>query len=105
MNEISNRNGAIEGQDFSFKERFSFENLSTFHSKNFVDDQEIELINLGTENRQNTWDHMSEDVVLKALHVLLNVEKYPLIVMCGLGKHPTGNTFLNSSFAFQYLGG
>jgi len=58
--------------------------------KNFIDDQEIELINLGADSRQNTWDHMSEDVVLKALQVLLKVEKYPLIVMCGLGRHPTG---------------
>jgi len=33
---------------------------------------------------------MSEDVVLKALHIILDQGTYPLIVMCGLGRHPTG---------------
>jgi len=59
-------------------------------SRNFIDDQEINLKSLGADNRQNTWDHMSEDVVLQALQLLLDVDNYPLMVMCGLGRHPTG---------------
>lgn len=59
-------------------------------SRNFIDDQEISLKSLGGDNRQNTWDHMSEDVVLQALQILLDVNNYPLMVMCGLGRHPTG---------------
>jgi len=59
-------------------------------SLNFIDDQSIELVNLGRESRQNSWDHMSEDVVLRALQLILNTAHYPVMVMCGLGRHPTG---------------
>jgi len=39
---------------------------------------------------QNPWNPVSEDVVIRALRVILNPENYPLLVCCNLGRHRTG---------------
>ncbi|ORX76171.1 protein-tyrosine phosphatase [Anaeromyces robustus] len=56
---------------------------------NFIDDQEIQLYHLGS-NSTSAWDHISEEIVLEALDLILKPENYPLIVMCNLGRHRTG---------------
>ncbi|KAJ3129258.1 tyrosine-protein phosphatase required for protection against superoxide stress (By similarity) [Nowakowskiella sp. JEL0407] len=57
---------------------------------NFVDDQEIALHHLGSNHLINTWDPISEEVVLEALTLILDPGTYPLMVMCNLGRHRTG---------------
>ncbi len=58
---------------------------------NFVDDQEIQLHHLGINSTGNAWDPISEEVVLEALELILDKRNYPLMVMCNLGRHRTGN--------------
>ena len=41
----------------------------------------------------NSWDPISEEVVLEALEIILNPHNYPLIVMCNLGRHRTGRQY------------
>lgn len=36
------------------------------------------------------WDPISEEVVLEALSLLLDVRNYPVMVMCTMGRHRTG---------------
>ncbi|GJD12728.1 Probable tyrosine-protein phosphatase [Galdieria sulphuraria] len=57
---------------------------------NFVDDQGIELVALGWDGEKSPWKPISEEVVLNALDCILNVDNYPLHVMCNLGRHRTG---------------
>lgn len=38
----------------------------------------------------NSWDPITEDIVLKALHLLVQPSTYPVLVMCNLGRHRTG---------------
>ncbi|KAI3660086.1 hypothetical protein MP638_002428 [Amoeboaphelidium occidentale] len=57
---------------------------------NFVDDQEINLEQLGSVTNSSAWDPVSEEVVLEALEFILNPNNYPLMVMCNLGRHRTG---------------
>jgi tyrosine-protein phosphatase OCA1 len=55
----------------------------------FVDDQEITLHHLGS-NSSNSWDPISEEVVLECLELVLDPRNYPIMVMCNLGRHRTG---------------
>jgi len=66
--------------------------LSTHHSQNFVDDQEIEFQHLGIEQTKTPWKPISEDVVLATLRAILDPASYPLQIMCHLGRHRTGTT-------------
>jgi hypothetical protein len=38
----------------------------------------------------NAWDPITEDIVLQALHLLVQPSTYPVLVMCNLGRHRTG---------------
>ncbi|TPX38325.1 hypothetical protein SmJEL517_g00110 [Synchytrium microbalum] len=57
---------------------------------NFLDDQEIQLHHLGLNTSSNAWDPITEEVVLEALELILDPNNYPMMVMCGLGRHRTG---------------
>ncbi|KAL7750604.1 tyrosine-protein phosphatase required for protection against superoxide stress (By similarity) [Sorochytrium milnesiophthora] len=57
---------------------------------NFIDDQEIRLEHFGAAPSVNSWDPVSEEVVLEALEVILNPRNYPLMIMCNLGRHRSG---------------
>ncbi|KAJ3011629.1 tyrosine-protein phosphatase required for protection against superoxide stress (By similarity) [Thoreauomyces humboldtii] len=54
----------------------------------FIEDQETALHQFGQSTAAG--DPMSEDVVLDALAYILDPTRYPLIVMCNLGRHRTG---------------
>eukprot|EP01100_Stratorugosa_tubuloviscum_P011139 TRINITY_DN4905_c4_g1_i1.p1 TRINITY_DN4905_c4_g1~~TRINITY_DN4905_c4_g1_i1.p1 ORF type:complete len:168 (-),score=49.42 TRINITY_DN4905_c4_g1_i1:69-572(-) len=59
----------------------------------FLDEQGIQIHTLGTDNRQslrNHWDPISEEVVIQALKLILDLNNYPLLVMCSQGRHQTG---------------
>lgn len=60
----------------------------------FLEDQDIQLVHVGKEGAsyqtQNPWNPISEDMVVKALQVLLSRDCYPLHIMCNLGRHRTG---------------
>ncbi|MCO5599773.1 putative tyrosine phosphatase family protein [Meira miltonrushii] len=59
----------------------------------FVDfclSHEIKLHHLGVLYSTNSWDPITEDIVLKALHLLVQPSTYPVLVMCNLGRHRTG---------------
>lgn len=55
----------------------------------FIKDQNIEFIHLGKE-LSDSWETLDENVVLEALHIILNVTNYPLLIMDILGRHITG---------------
>ncbi len=56
----------------------------------FCVDQNIELHHLGVLYSTNAWDPITEEVVLQALHLLVQPATYPVLVMCNLGRHRTG---------------
>lgn len=62
------------------------------HSLDFVDDQDIHLYHLGVVSSMNAWDPITEEVVLEASELILTPKNYPMIVMCNLGRHRTGES-------------
>lgn len=66
--------------------------LCTHHSLDFVDDQDIHLYHLGVVSSMNAWDPITEEVVLEASELILTPKNYPMIVMCNLGRHRTGES-------------
>ncbi|KAN0061335.1 tyrosine-protein phosphatase required for protection against superoxide stress (By similarity) [Thecaphora frezii] len=56
----------------------------------FCVDQNIQLHHLGVLYSTNSWDPITEEVVLQALHLLVQPATYPVLVMCNLGRHRTG---------------
>lgn len=59
-------------------------------SVDFCLSHEIKLHHLGVLYSTNSWDPITEDIVLKALHLLVQPSTYPVLVMCNLGRHRTG---------------
>ena len=58
---------------------------------NFLKDQEIDLIRLGSdESARSSWNSISEETVLEALRIILDAGNYPLHVMDHLGRHTSG---------------
>eukprot|EP00004_Rigifila_ramosa_P006088 TRINITY_DN16771_c0_g1_i1.p2 TRINITY_DN16771_c0_g1~~TRINITY_DN16771_c0_g1_i1.p2 ORF type:complete len:178 (+),score=42.55 TRINITY_DN16771_c0_g1_i1:26-535(+) len=54
-------------------------------------EQGIEFVALDTEETQKQhWIPTSEDVVVEALSIILDKRRYPLSIMCHLGRHRTG---------------
>ena len=45
---------------------------------------------LGVLYSTNAWDPITEEIVLQALHLLVQPSTYPCLVMCNLGRHRTG---------------
>ncbi len=66
-------------------------------SMNFVEDQGIDFVHLGTQGRKTPWKPISEDVVIATLDMILDPENYPLHIMCHLGRHRTGRFALGSA--------
>lgn len=62
------------------------------NSLDFVDDQDIHLYHLGVVSSMNAWDPITEEVVLEASELILTPKNYPMIVMCNLGRHRTGES-------------
>lgn len=56
----------------------------------FMDEEQITLAHLGMLQAANARDPVAEDVVLRALDILLQPSSYPVMVMCNLGRHRTG---------------
>ena len=56
----------------------------------FLKEQGIELRQMVGGENTNVGQRISEKLVLDALHVLLDPDAYPLVVMCNLGRHRTG---------------
>ncbi|SCW02448.1 LAFE_0F06656g1_1 [Lachancea fermentati] len=38
----------------------------------------------------NPWDGLTEHSIISALQTIVNIENYPLLVCCGMGRHRTG---------------
>ncbi|KOS14285.1 tyrosine phosphatase family protein [Malassezia pachydermatis] len=58
--------------------------------QHFCSDQNIEMHHLGVLYSTNAWDPITEEIVLQALHLLVQPATYPCLVMCNLGRHRTG---------------
>ena len=56
----------------------------------FLEEQGIELCQIKSGEMTNISQRMSEQLVLDALHIMLTPERYPILVMCNLGRHRTG---------------
>lgn len=59
-------------------------------SQHFCHDQNITMHHLGVLYSTNAWDPITEEIVLQALHLLVQPSTYPCLVMCNLGRHRTG---------------
>eukprot|EP01119_Soliformovum_irregulare_P018209 TRINITY_DN5535_c0_g1_i1.p1 TRINITY_DN5535_c0_g1~~TRINITY_DN5535_c0_g1_i1.p1 ORF type:complete len:165 (-),score=18.97 TRINITY_DN5535_c0_g1_i1:13-507(-) len=92
------RSGVPNELNFPFLEKLKLKKIiylapedPTEHLELFVDDQDIQLINLGNSDaHQNPWTPISEETVISALKIILDPNNYPLHIMCGLGRHRTG---------------
>jgi tyrosine-protein phosphatase OCA1 len=60
-------------------------------SMTFIQDQDINFHHLGVVATASAWDPITEEVVLEALDLILRPEHHPMIIMCNLGRHRTGN--------------
>lgn len=56
----------------------------------FLKEHNIELKQISGAETTGFAQRVSEQLVLDALHSLLNPNAYPIIVMCNLGRHRTG---------------
>jgi tyrosine-protein phosphatase OCA1 len=65
-------------------------NHSNVCSLDFCLSHNIKLHHLGVLYSTNAWDPITEDIVLQALHLLVQPSTYPVLVMCNLGRHRTG---------------
>ncbi|KAG5175830.1 protein-tyrosine phosphatase [Tribonema minus] len=65
--------------------------------ESFLEDQEVKLVCLGEQdesaqlaNKSRNNHMIAEETVIEALSYLVDTTHYPLLVMCGTGKHRTG---------------
>lgn len=59
----------------------------------WLQDQHIDLVHLGEDGsggQRSPFKPVSEETVLEGLRLLLDPARYPLLVMCNLGRHRTG---------------
>jgi hypothetical protein len=59
-------------------------------SLDFCASHSITVHHLGVLYSTNAWDPITEDIVLQALHLLVQPSTYPVLVMCNMGRHRTG---------------
>jgi len=91
------RSGSPNELNFPFLEKLKLKKIiflapedPSENLQQFVNDQDIQLIHLGLDTHQNSWNPISEEIVISALKLILDPDNYPLLVMCGLGRHRTG---------------
>lgn len=93
------RSGMPNELNFAFLERLQLKTIIYLASdevseklEDFIDDQNIQLMQLVPDDEETPtpWKPMSEEVVLSAMELLLEVNNYPICVMCSLGRHRTG---------------
>lgn len=56
----------------------------------FLKEHNIELKQISGQETTAVTQRVSEQLVIDALHSLLNPKAYPILVMCNLGRHRTG---------------
>lgn len=56
----------------------------------FLKEQDIELVRINVGESNIIGQSISQQIVLDAFHIMLDPERYPVIVMCNLGRHRTG---------------
>ena len=68
----------------------SFDAPSVFF-REFLKEHNIELVQIsGDSETSPLYQKISENLIIDALHSILNPHAYPIIVMCNLGRHRTG---------------
>ena len=67
----------------------SFDAPSVFF-KEFLQEHNIELVQISGNETSPMYQKISENLIIDALHSILNPHAYPIIVMCNLGRHRTG---------------
>ncbi|KZF23120.1 putative tyrosine-protein phosphatase OCA1 [Xylona heveae TC161] len=56
----------------------------------FADENELTIHHMGLAEGGNPWDPLTEQCVLDALHEVINLSNFPLLISCGMGRHRTG---------------
>lgn len=57
----------------------------------FIDAHDINLEHLGLLTKKvKPWDPISDKVVQEALTILMNIQIYPVLICCSMGRHRTG---------------
>eukprot|EP00736_Rhodelphis_marinus_P009101 Rmarinus@m.22673 len=92
------RSGHPNSLNFPFLEKLHLRKVLYLASQdpspdfqNFLTDQDIELVRIGFDSEdKDPLSPISEDAVIQALHIILDTNNYPLMIMCTLGRHRTG---------------
>ena len=58
--------------------------------REFLKEQNIELVQISGGETSPMYQKISENLIIDALHSILNPSAYPILVMCNLGRHRTG---------------
>uniref|UniRef100_A0A7S2ZB04 diphosphoinositol-polyphosphate diphosphatase n=1 Tax=Rhodosorus marinus TaxID=101924 RepID=A0A7S2ZB04_9RHOD len=59
-------------------------------NEQFYQDSGIQVLEFGIEGNKEPFVNMPEDVIRRALQVLLDVRYHPILIHCNKGKHRTG---------------
>lgn len=91
------RSGMVNELNFPFLEQLELKSVVYLASDepsdklaDFIDDQGIFLHHLSTDDNDMTVKPISEQTVLLAMNVLLDISLHPVLVMCSHGRHRTG---------------
>jgi tyrosine-protein phosphatase OCA1 len=95
------RSGLPISLNFSFLESLNLKKIIFLASEspdqqllNFIEDHNIELINIGNMKGKNeiisVGGRLTEENVITSLEILLDPDSYPCHIMCNLGRHKTG---------------
>lgn len=91
------RSGQADQLNFPFLEKLGLRSVIWLAPEepepgflDFALDQNIQLHHLGVLYSSNAWDPITEEIVLQALHLLVQPSTFPVLVMCNLGRHRTG---------------
>ncbi|CAD6891029.1 unnamed protein product [Tilletia controversa] len=91
------RSGQPDQLNFPFLEKLNLKTIIWLAPEepdlafsDFCKYQGITLHHLGVLYQTNASDPITEQVVLQALHYLVQPSTYPAFVMCNLGRHRTG---------------
>ncbi|CAO2832577.1 unnamed protein product [Amaranthus hypochondriacus] len=88
------RSGFPEPSNFGFLETLNLKSIIYLcteqypeQHKQFLDSHNIQLFQFGIKGTKET---IPEDVISKALRILIDVRNYPILIHCKRGKHRTG---------------
>jgi len=100
VEENVHRSGQPSVPNFAFLEQLKLRTVVYLSPDNtdpvfrdFLRDENITFVHLAAQREATPWAPISEETVLEALGLILDVTKHPLLVVDHLGMHRTGVVF------------